>query len=389
MSESRERTFDQDVRTVAELELILERLVGRALRGARAPGPARPHGRHQDPARRLLDAHTGADAAGCRQRHRRRRPRGARAAAGLCTATTGASARRAGRRPQHRRGRGRAADAGASERVSSVERGRQAAARRAGEFALDAELVEHADDNLADLVAGGPRPWRSRRSAGRARARWRRSRAPRRRPRGRACRRARARSARACRRRRSCRKRSRGSPSPGRVRRGPAAAARAAPQRRRGSARARARVAARARRPGRRVRRPQRERARRGTASTACGGCAPANSATTSPSLKALTAGIPWMLKSRARFWLLSVSTLTSSTLPARCCDGLLEHRSELAAGGAPLGPEVDDHRHLLGALDDGGCECLLGDVHISIDPRVPDVATAGTSEFTRANTGA
>ena len=33
--------------------------------------------------------------------------------------------------------------------------------------------------------------------------------------------------------------------------------------------------------------------------------------------------------------------------------DELLEHRRQLAAGPAPGGPEVDDHRHLLGALDD------------------------------------
>ena len=41
----------------------------------------------------------------------------------------------------------------------------------------------------------------------------------------------------------------------------------------------------------------------------------------------------------------------------------LLEHRRELLAGPAPLGPEVDDDRHLHRALDDLGLERLLGDV--------------------------
>jgi hypothetical protein len=32
---------------------------------------------------------------------------------------------------------------------------------------------------------------------------------------------------------------------------------------------------------------------------------------------------------------------------------GTLEHRPQLTAGSAPLGPEVDHHRQLAGALDD------------------------------------
>ena len=42
------------------------------------------------------------------------------------------------------------------------------------------------------------------------------------------------------------------------------------------------------------------------------------------------------------------------------CGHGLLEGGAQSAARPAPLGPEVDDHRHLLGALDDLGLELLL-----------------------------
>ncbi len=40
-----------------------------------------------------------------------------------------------------------------------------------------------------------------------------------------------------------------------------------------------------------------------------------------------------------------------------------LQDRAELLAGPAPLGPEVDDHRHLGGPLDDLGLEGVLVDV--------------------------
>jgi hypothetical protein len=43
--------------------------------------------------------------------------------------------------------------------------------------------------------------------------------------------------------------------------------------------------------------------------------------------------------------------------------DRALEHRPELAAGPTPLGPEVHDHRHLAGALDDVLLEGGLVDV--------------------------
>ena len=83
------------------------------------------------------------------------------------------------------------------------------------------------------------------------------------------------------------------------------------------------------------------------------GGWAPVNSATTLPSLNALTAGIPWIPKAAAMPWLASVSSLASSTLPSRARDRLLEHGRQRAAGPAPLGPEVDDDGHLVRAVDD------------------------------------
>ena len=96
---------------------------------------------------------------------------------------------------------------------------------------------------------------------------------------------------------------------------------------------------------------------------TTAGGCAPVNSDATAPSLNALTAGMPWIRKAAARRWLASVSTLASATLPAALVDRLLEHRRELAARPAPLGPEVDDDRQLLRALDDVLLEGGLGGV--------------------------
>ena len=51
---------------------------------------------------------------------------------------------------------------------------------------------------------------------------------------------------------------------------------------------------------------------------TAGGGCAPVNSETISPSLNALTAGMPWIRNAAARRGFASVSSLASATLPAR-----------------------------------------------------------------------
>ncbi len=68
----------------------------RAVRHARPRGAPRPHGRHQGPARRLLDAHARADARRAHERPRRRHRRRARAAARVRPAAARAAARRAG-----------------------------------------------------------------------------------------------------------------------------------------------------------------------------------------------------------------------------------------------------------------------------------------------------
>ena len=44
--------------------------------------------------------------------------------------------------------------------------------------------------------------------------------------------------------------------------------------------------------------------------------------------------------------------------------DGALEDRRQHLARPAPVGPEVDDHRELLGALDHLALEGLVRDVH-------------------------
>ena len=69
-SESRETTFDRDLHGLPQLEPVLERLTGRALRDARARGAARPHDRDQGPLRRLHDGHPGPQP---RRRGERRR----------------------------------------------------------------------------------------------------------------------------------------------------------------------------------------------------------------------------------------------------------------------------------------------------------------------------
>ena len=109
ISESREITFDRDITDLAQLEEVLERLIGRlcdALRGAATPGS---HDRDQGPARRLLDPHAQPHAARAGQLGRARRPGGARAPAPLRRAAAGAAARRARGRPRDGRRDGRGA----------------------------------------------------------------------------------------------------------------------------------------------------------------------------------------------------------------------------------------------------------------------------------------
>ena len=52
---------------------------------------------------------------------------------------------------------------------------------------------------------------------------------------------------------------------------------------------------------------------------------------------------------------------LDERDLAVALVDGLLDHGPERAAGTAPLGPEVDDHGVLVGALDDVALEGLFG----------------------------
>ena len=87
------------------------------------------------------------------------------------------------------------------------------------------------------------------------------------------------------------------------------------------------------------------------------------NSSTTLPSLNALTAGIDWIPNACERRGLASVSTLTSSTWPSRLATAFSITGAERAARAAPLGPEVDDHGLLEGALDDVALEGLFGGV--------------------------
>jgi hypothetical protein len=56
------------------------------------------------------------------------------------------------------------------------------------------------------------------------------------------------------------------------------------------------------------------------SSSTFAFGTAPTNSPATSPSRKALTAGMPCTPKRAARPWLASTSTFASTTLPSRAC---------------------------------------------------------------------
>ena len=90
------------------------------------------------------------------------------------------------------------------------------------------------------------------------------------------------------------------------------------------------------------------------------GGIAPVNSSTTLPSRNALTAGMPLIPNAAAICWLASVSSFASSTSPSRLAAAASSAGRQRAAGAAPLGPEVDDHRDLARALDDALLELRL-----------------------------
>ncbi len=98
-------------------------------------------------------------------------------------------------------------------------------------------------------------------------------------------------------------------------------------------------------------------------AATWAGGIAPVNSATTAPSLNALTAGMPWMPKVLEMPGIGVDVDLGEVDVVAAPAGLGLERGGELAAGAAPLGPEVDDHRHLVRAVEHVGLEAVLCDV--------------------------
>ena len=322
VSGSRETTFDTDIADPRELEEILRSSSASCARPGQARAP-RAHDRDQGPPRRLHDGHPRRTLA-----RRSTRPTASAGGAGLLRRTrpaAGAAARRAGGRPRAARRRGRGpADARARDVLTGVSTGRR---RACG----------------ATRAPAGAR---------------RRARRARRRPRG-ACRRAapsalgdrrdqrvQARSLVAARRARRTRRRGR-APAAGRVaalerdprgqavggeRAGDVARAPRAPRRaRRGRAAAGQRdggvgaagSSSSARRsesssPAATSASASEGSSGRGTARPGRGGCAPTNSSTTFPSLNALTAGIDWIRKRARDRGLASVSTLASSTLPAR-----------------------------------------------------------------------
>jgi hypothetical protein len=97
--------------------------------------------------------------------------------------------------------------------------------------------------------------------------------------------------------------------------------------------------------------------------STTGGPCAPVNSSTTLPSLNALTAGMPWMRKARAVCWLASGVELGEDDLALARGRRALDDRPEHPARPAPLGPEVHDDGELAGPVEDLGLEGGVGDV--------------------------
>ena len=262
-----------------------------------------------------------------------------------------------------RRARARARAARREPRAGASRAPRQAPAGVARERVLDAEVVEHADDHAAHVVAvvagvrerldsGSSAPLavagverREARRRGRRRRRARGGCAPRG-PRPGSC-------------RRRCRRSSSASSSSPRR----AGAPPARPPRRRGRARARAPGAARPRRPARRARSASDGHEAVEEALDHGGGCAPTNSSTTAPSLKALTAGMPWMPKAcespgwrRCRAW----RARPCPRAPAAACSS--------TGVSSRHGPHHSAQKStttgtLLRALDDLALEVVLGDV--------------------------
>ena len=368
-SVSTERTFDEDIASTRSWR----RSCGRSPRSsARACGARRAQGRTVAIKVRLADWTTVTRARtlpDVDQRHRAGHRDGDGAAARLRAAAAGAPARRPPRGVRRPRaattGAGRAG--GASRRSSRcaalVQRGGELAPRVARQRMREAELVEHADDDLAQLVLALARP----RSA--AIASISASRPASVSPASSAANASASSgsSTGGCgspgRRRRTSSARWPAAPARPRGRRRRPASAPAGSPRRRGRARAPARGAGWRRRPRRPARRPRRGRCRSRKRSTCAGGRAPMNSSTTLPSLNAFTAGIDWIPKACDKPRVGVGVDLDELDLAVALGHGLLDHGPERAARAAPLGPEVDDHGLLEGALDDVALEGVFSGV--------------------------
>ncbi len=155
-SRSSERTFDEDIADVAQMETAIREmsreladgLVRRGRRGRNIAIKVRLDDWTTVTRARTLEAVT--------QRRRDDHGDGARAAARVRAAAAGAAARREGRRVRGRRAGSapRAARAGRPARAAVlVERSGELAPRVARERVLDPELVEHADDRAPQVLA--------------------------------------------------------------------------------------------------------------------------------------------------------------------------------------------------------------------------------------------
>jgi DNA polymerase-4 len=113
VSESRELTFDEDIRDPRRLEAILDDLVEHLCKGLAAQRRRGRTNRHQGPARRFLNSHPRPDARRARGLGRPGGSRCARSAAPVLAAQAGATAGGPGRGPRDGRLRaGRPAHAG-------------------------------------------------------------------------------------------------------------------------------------------------------------------------------------------------------------------------------------------------------------------------------------
>ena len=91
------------------------------------------------------------------------------------------------------------------------------------------------------------------------------------------------------------------------------------------------------------------------------------------PAITATTIGMLCTWSAALSCGLASTSTLASTHAPSASAGQLLQHRAELLARPAPLGPQIQDHRHGARPVDHVGVEGLVGDVdHMAGSPRPP-----------------